>query len=92
MEEQNGKMKNLLRVIPVVLIVAGATMLFEKPAYAYADPGSGLLAIQAFGSALVATGWYLRRRIYALLHRGAATKHSPEEHTPAKEGEGSSLS
>ncbi len=56
----------LLRVFPLILILVGAVLLFERPAYAYADPGSGLLAIQAAGSALVATGWYLRRKIYAL--------------------------
>jgi len=53
-------------------------MLFEQPAYAYADPGTGLLAIQAAGSALVATGWYLRRRIYTLLHRSEAVKQEHE--------------
>lgn len=62
-------MKVFLRIFPVVLILLGAVLLSERPAYAYADPGSGLLAIQAAGSALVATGWYLRRKIYALFHR-----------------------
>jgi hypothetical protein len=61
----------LLRFLSVVLILVGASLLFERPAYAYADPGTGLLAIQAVGSALVAGGWYLRRKIYALFHRGA---------------------
>jgi hypothetical protein len=64
-------MKTLLRSIPFVFMILGALLLFERPAYAYADPGTGLLAIQAAGSALVATGWYLRRKIYALFHRGA---------------------
>jgi hypothetical protein len=50
----------------------GAVILFQRPAYAYADPGSGLLAIQAAGSALVATGWYLRRKIYLLFHRNTS--------------------
>ena len=65
-------MRILLRFLSVVLILAGASLLFERPAYAYADPGTGLLAIQAVGSALIAGGWYLRRKIYALFHRGAA--------------------
>ena len=64
-------MRTLLRIFPLILIVLGAVLLFELPAYAYADPGTGLLAIQAAGSAMVATGWYLRRKIYALLRRGA---------------------
>ena len=67
----------LLRILSLLLIVVGAAILFERPAYAYADPGTGLLAIQAVGSALVASGWYLRRKIYALFNNGgAATKDS----------------
>lgn len=62
----------LLLVFPVVLILVGAALLFERPAYAYADPGTGLLAVQAAGSALVATGWYLRRKIYSLFHSSDA--------------------
>jgi hypothetical protein len=64
-------MKTLLGLLSIILLVGGAAMLFERPAYAYADPGTGLLAIQAVGSALVATGWYLRRKIAALFQRGS---------------------
>ncbi len=67
-------MRLFLRIFPLVLIFAGALLVFERPAYAYADPGTGLLAIQAVGSALVAGGWYLRRKIYALFHRDSAPK------------------
>jgi hypothetical protein len=66
----------LLKILPLLLIVVGAAILFERPAYAYADPGTGLLAIQAVGSALVASGWYLRRKIYALFNKGGATKEA----------------
>ncbi len=62
-------MRIVLRIFPLALMILGAVLLFERPAYAYADPGSGLLAIQAAGSALVAAGWYLRRKIYSLLCR-----------------------
>jgi len=68
-----------LRIFPLVLILAGATLLFERPAYAYADPGTGLLAVQAAGSALIATGWYLRRKIYNLFHRDQASGNHPEK-------------
>jgi hypothetical protein len=71
-------MRFLLRTFPLALILLGALLLTERPAYAYADPGTGLLAIQAAGSALVATGWYLRRKIYALFHRNAS-KVEPEQ-------------
>lgn len=59
-------------------------LLAERPAYAYTDPGTGLLAIQAMGSAMVAAGWYLRRKIYALLGRIKGAKAEPE----ADPGEG----
>lgn len=75
----------------MLLIVLGATLLFERPAYAYADPGSGLLAIQAAGSALVAAGWYLRRKIYLLFHRGEHKSHH-EDLPSAPIGEDSSNS
>lgn len=68
----------ILRLLSVVIILFGAVLLFERPAYGYADPGTGLLAVQAAGSALVATGWYLRRKIIAILHRSDAKPKSSE--------------
>lgn len=83
--------RKLLLIIPFALIVAGVTLLFERPAYAYADPGSGLLAIQAAGSALVAIGWYLRGKIYRLFRKGASSTPQPIDSPAKKEDEGSSL-
>ncbi|HTW62742.1 MAG TPA: hypothetical protein VMD55_13120 [Terracidiphilus sp.] len=89
-------MRLLLRILPLALILLGASLLFEQRAYAYADPGTGLLAIQAVGSALVAAGWYLRKKLYSLFHRTAAAKPEsqelsvPELSVP-KDGEGSPL-
>jgi hypothetical protein len=71
-------------------MVVGAAFMVEKPAYAYADPGTGLLAIQAVGSALVASGWYLRKKIYSLLHRGSADGQQGNELSASKEDEGAS--
>jgi hypothetical protein len=82
-------MKRLLWAFPLMLMIVGAALLFERPAYAYVDSSSGLLAIQAAGSALVAIGWYLRRRIAALFGRGPA-KNAPEAPVPAT-GEGTHL-
>jgi O-antigen/teichoic acid export membrane protein len=81
-------MRLLLRIFPLILILVGATLLFERPAYAYADPGTGLLAIQAVGSALVAGGWYLRRKIYLLFHRGSAAKMESERLPIPEDSEG----
>jgi hypothetical protein len=87
-------MRNLLPLLPHLLILIGAILLFQQPAYAYADPGTGLLAIQAAGSAFIATGWYLRRKIYALLHRGCAAKPEPGTYSEpeAVQNKGTNLS
>jgi hypothetical protein len=84
-------MRKLWQVVSVLLVIAGAALLFERPAYAYADPGTGLLAIQAVGSALVATGWYLRRKIFTLLHRDTSNKVQANEHPIANQDEDATL-
>jgi hypothetical protein len=83
--------RKLLQIISILLIVTGAVLLSEKPAYAYADPGTGLLAIQAAGSALVATGWYLRRKIYLLFHRGVESAQKADDSSAANQNLDSSL-
>lgn len=62
----------------------GVLLMAERPAYAYADPGTGLLAIQALGSAMVAAGWYLRRKIAGLFQRTGTAKAAadPQEGAP----------
>jgi len=79
----------LLPLFPVVLILVGAALVFERPAYAYADPGTGLLAVQAAGSALVATGWYLRRKIYSLFRSDEVARPQTEERSTIAHGEDS---
>ena len=85
-------MKKMLQAVPLLLMIIGTVLVFERPAYGYTDPGTGLLAIQAFGSALVAAGWYLRRKIYALVHRGTPSRQETEIYPSTKDGEGSPLS
>jgi hypothetical protein len=80
-------MTALLRFIPIAIMLVGAVILFQRPAYAYADPGTGLLAIQALGSSIIAVGWYLRRRIYTLFRRGAEPKHEGHDFQESEEKE-----
>ncbi len=77
----------LLHIFPIILMLVGAVLLFERPAYAYADPGTGLLAVQAVGSALVATGWYLRRKIFSFLGSGNAPRPTPEGRPNVPDGQ-----
>jgi hypothetical protein len=85
-------MRRLLFVLPALTMFVGFVLLFQQPAYAYADPGTGLLAIQTLGSALVATGWYLRRKIRTLFLRNATPKEDKGENPARDLGGGSSLS
>ena len=50
----------------------GICLLFasERQAWGYVDPGSGLLAMQSIASVLAAAGFFLRRQLRALFHRG----------------------
>ena len=41
----------------------------ERRAFAYVDPGSGLLALQSIGSMLAAAGFFMRRRIMGLFNK-----------------------
>lgn len=89
--EAIGIMGKLLQFLAIVLMLVGAVILVQQPAYGYTDPGTGLLAIQAAGSALVAAGWYLRRRIYALLKRQPEAQVAPEAYSSASDDEGATL-
>ena len=49
---------------------------FEKPAYAYVDPGSGYLLLQVLGSMLAGAAFIVRhrlRRMFGLAVDGAST-------------------
>lgn len=41
--------------------------LIAQPAYAYVDPGSGLLALQIIGSTIVGATFLIRKRIRQML-------------------------
>jgi hypothetical protein len=80
-------MRKPYQIFSIFLNVTGAMLLSERRAYVYADPGTGPLAIQAFGSALVASGWYLRKSSYSLLRPDSAIRQEPEETATMKEDE-----
>lgn len=59
-------MRNLSRVVLVLLAVAQVAALavaFQRPAYAYADPGSGLLFVQVAGSMLAGALFIVRSKL-----------------------------
>jgi hypothetical protein len=69
----------------VFILLAAAQFLalvsaFEKPAYAYADPGSGLLFLQVAGSMLAGGLFVVRSKLRKLFRfgRGAEEKRAAE--------------
>jgi hypothetical protein len=52
----------------------------SRSAYGYVDPGSGLLALQTFGSVMAAAAFFLRKRFKGLL----GIKTAPAEQTASK--------
>jgi hypothetical protein len=62
-------MKRFVSFSLAVLAILFISLATERTASAfsgYIDPGSGLLALQCISSVVVATAYYLRRRIVAL--------------------------
>ena len=51
---------------------------FERPAYAYVDPGSSLLIFQTLSAIVTGAIFYLRRRIKALFSRSFTQNKSAE--------------
>ena len=62
-------MQKILQYFFLLVTCIGLTLMTEKQAHAYADPGSSLLILQTVGSVLTATGLYFRRRIAGLFRR-----------------------
>ena len=63
-------------LLSTVLCLAGFAMMLERSAFAYADPGSGLMALQIIGATLSAVAIYLRHKIARLF--GRRTRHAAD--------------
>ena len=50
-------------------LVLALSFTFERTAYAYVDPGSGLLAFQSFSAVVTGALFYFRSRIKSLFHK-----------------------
>jgi hypothetical protein len=75
-----------LLIVPQIVVFLAAAV---KPAHAYADPGSGLLAFQIGGSMLAGALFVLRVKIRILFGRGSSAK--AEEAGQGTTGNGSGL-
>lgn len=82
-DKDNASLSLLLEVLlrlKIAYYLVTAAMLFclclgtERRAYAYVDPGSGLLMLQAAGTVFTGVLFTLRKRIKALI-----TRKKPED-------------
>ena len=67
-------MKRLVSLSLSVFIFLCMLVATERQAYAYVDPGSGLIALQGLASAAAAFGYFMRRRIRLLFSSNDMTK------------------
>ncbi len=73
-------MRSFSRTLLVVLAVAQFITLaiaFQKPAYAYADPGSGLLLLQIAGSMAAGALFIVRSKLRKLFRMGETHVEEP---------------
>jgi hypothetical protein len=75
-------MKRCISVSLAILIAACTLVATEKQAWAYIDPGSGLLTLQAASSAVAACAYFLRRRILALFASNKPIQATPQDVPP----------
>ncbi|HEV2323441.1 MAG TPA: hypothetical protein VGS10_05780 [Terracidiphilus sp.] len=72
-------LRGFVAVIGMLQVLA-LVVAFSRPAYAYVDPGSGLLLAQIGGSMVAGVLLYLRSKIKRLLRLGSAiTTKNPDE-------------
>jgi hypothetical protein len=64
-------MKRLLSFSLATFITVCMIVASERRAFAYVDPGSGLIALQTFASVMAAYAYIVRRRIVAFFQRNA---------------------
>ena len=73
-------MRSFSRTLLILLAVAQFITLavaFQKPAYAYADPGSGLLFLQVAGSMAAGALFIVRSKLRKLFHLGKNRVEEP---------------
>ena len=63
-------------VLTLCLILA-LLCVFERPAYAYIDPGSGILACQAISAFFAGAIYFFRQRLKRLFRSSRDSNHSP---------------
>ena len=85
-------MKRFLSISLAIFSCLCLVVATERRAYAYVDPGSGFMALQAIASVTAAAGYFLRTRIKALFTRNKAKPEKPTLVMPVTLGKNDSRS
>ncbi len=65
-------MKRFVSISLAIVLCFCMLIATERQAFAYVDPGSGMLALQSIASVMAASVYFLRRRIRLLFARSAS--------------------
>ena len=76
-------MRRFTSVLLAVLCVFCFLLASQGRAWGYIDPGSGLLALQGFATAMAGVTYYMRRRIRAFFSRKPEQPATPPTLRPA---------
>ena len=66
-------------VLLAIAQVAALAVAFQRPAYAYADPGSGLLFLQVAGSMLAGALFIVRSKLRKIFRLGKGRVDETEQ-------------
>jgi hypothetical protein len=69
-----GLMKRSLSALLTIFSCLCLMVATERRAYAYIDPGSGLMVLQTITTVLAGVGFFLRTHIKALFNRSKKAK------------------
>jgi hypothetical protein len=64
------RLSRILLILLAIAQVAALAIAFQRPAYAYADPGSGLLFLQVAGSMLAGALFIVRSKLRRFFRPG----------------------
>jgi len=68
----------LIYFVLTIFLFFSFALSIERHAYAYVDPGSGLVALQAVGTLFAGALFYMRRRLKRLFLRVSPQRKPPK--------------
>lgn len=77
-------------MVRVIILGALFVLAVTRPAYAYIDPGTASIALQAVIGAIAVAGFYFRStvaKVLRLLRPGSRKSNSEAQHRPAEPAE-----